>query len=231
MLMGSQNGLVLSTLRMNADDAAQAVEALNVWRLPTLIVLKLHSCEGITSASMAAISHSYSLKLIDIGIIGPATPGEHKACALSRMQESLTSLALQCPFLQEVDLTECESLTNSICEVFSDEDFAPIKHLFGNDFLKIRSHFMTIGNSEVDLIAVRFSFLNYFCVLWSALSSKSHPRKKNIRKMTAVEEGENEGEDSKIESVVTYNKKLTVVDNKLHFSSEPTKGSMMLSLT
>jgi hypothetical protein len=28
-----------------------------------LTVLKLHSCEGITSASMAAISHSYMLEV------------------------------------------------------------------------------------------------------------------------------------------------------------------------
>ena len=32
-------------------------------RLPMLTVLKLHSCEGITSASMAAISHGYMLKV------------------------------------------------------------------------------------------------------------------------------------------------------------------------
>lgn len=34
-------------------------------------------------------------------------------------QESLTSLALKCNCLQEIDLTDCESLTNSICEVLS----------------------------------------------------------------------------------------------------------------
>lgn len=32
-------------------------------RLPMLTVLQLHSCEGITSASMAAISHSYMLEV------------------------------------------------------------------------------------------------------------------------------------------------------------------------
>lgn len=35
-------------------------------------------------------------------------------------QESLTTLELNCECLQEVDLTDCESLTNSIFEVFSD---------------------------------------------------------------------------------------------------------------
>lgn len=41
-------------------------------------------------------------------------------------QESLTTLALQCHLLQEVDLTECESLTNSICEVFRSDGGCPI---------------------------------------------------------------------------------------------------------
>ncbi|KAL2536407.1 Zinc finger CCCH domain-containing protein 1 [Forsythia ovata] len=51
---------------------------------------------------------------------------------------------------------------------------------------------------------------------------------KNIRKRTAVEEGENEDEDSKAESTVIYNKKKpTVVDNKLHFSSGPIRRSVM----
>lgn len=40
-------------------------------------------------------------------------------------QECLTTLALQCPSLQEVDLTECECLTNSVCEVFSDDGGCP----------------------------------------------------------------------------------------------------------
>lgn len=41
-------------------------------------------------------------------------------------QESLTTLALQCQSLQEVDLTDCESLTNSICDVFSDGGGCPM---------------------------------------------------------------------------------------------------------
>ena len=41
-------------------------------------------------------------------------------------QENLTTLALQCQYLQEVDLTDCESLTNSICEVFSDGGGCPM---------------------------------------------------------------------------------------------------------
>lgn len=41
-------------------------------------------------------------------------------------QENLTALALQCQYLREVDLTDCESLTNSICEVFSDGGGCPM---------------------------------------------------------------------------------------------------------
>lgn len=41
-------------------------------------------------------------------------------------QESLTTLALQCQSLQEVDLTACESLTDSICEVFNDGGGCPL---------------------------------------------------------------------------------------------------------
>lgn len=35
-------------------------------------------------------------------------------------------MTLQCQTLQEVDLTDCESLTNSICEVFSDGGGCPM---------------------------------------------------------------------------------------------------------
>lgn len=41
-------------------------------------------------------------------------------------QESLTALELHCECLQEVDLTDCESLTNSIFEVFSDGGGCPM---------------------------------------------------------------------------------------------------------
>ncbi|KAK4418530.1 Zinc finger CCCH domain-containing protein 1 [Sesamum alatum] len=47
---------------------------------------------------------------------------------------------------------------------------------------------------------------------------------KNIRKRTALEEGEGDDEDSKVESSVVYNKKKQAAPgNKLHFSSGPLK--------
>ena len=41
-------------------------------------------------------------------------------------QESLSSLTLQCRNLIDVDLSDCESLTNAICEVFSDGGGCPM---------------------------------------------------------------------------------------------------------
>lgn len=65
-------------------------------------------------------------------------------------QESLTILALQCQSLQEVDLTECESLTDSICEVFSDGGGCPV----------LRS--LVLDNCEVWSFA--FLYLLYICL-------------------------------------------------------------------
>ncbi|KAL1834522.1 hypothetical protein ACET3Z_004173 [Daucus carota] len=59
-------------------------------RLPMLTVLKLHSCEGITSASMAAISYSYMLEVLELD-----------NCSL------LTSVLLDLPRLQNISLVHC----------------------------------------------------------------------------------------------------------------------------
>ncbi|GMH10756.1 hypothetical protein Nepgr_012597 [Nepenthes gracilis] len=89
-------------------------------RLHMLTVLKLENCEGITFASVAAISHSYMLE-----------SGSLSWKLVLRRQESLTALALQSHHLKEVDLSDCESLVNSICEVFGDGGGCPIlKSLF-----------------------------------------------------------------------------------------------------
>ncbi|GMP49179.1 hypothetical protein CsSME_00016242 [Camellia sinensis var. sinensis] len=59
-------------------------------RLPILTVLKLHSCEGITFASMAAISHSYMLEVLELD-----------NCSL------LVSVSLDLPRLQNIRLVHC----------------------------------------------------------------------------------------------------------------------------
>ncbi|XP_024965033.1 F-box/LRR-repeat protein 15-like [Cynara cardunculus var. scolymus] len=64
-------------------------------RLPMLTVLKLHSCEGITSASMAAISHSYMLEILELD-----------NCSL------LTSVFLDLPRLQNIRLVHCRKFVD-----------------------------------------------------------------------------------------------------------------------
>ncbi|KAL6642953.1 hypothetical protein ACP70R_021134 [Stipagrostis hirtigluma subsp. patula] len=141
-------------------------------RLPMLVDLRLLSCEGITSASMAAISYSRLLetlqldncsllasvsldlphlrnislvhlrKFADLNLRSPvlAYIKVSRCSVLHRVsitstalqklvlqkQESLSSLSLQCHNLIDVDLSDCESLTNSICEVFSDGGGCPM---------------------------------------------------------------------------------------------------------
>ncbi|KAF8720451.1 hypothetical protein HU200_023694 [Digitaria exilis] len=141
-------------------------------RLPMLIDLTLLSCEGITSASMAAIAYSRLLealqldncslltsvsldlpnlknislvhlrKFADLNLRSPVLSyiKVSRCSALHRVsitstalqklvlqkQESLSSLTLQCHNLIDVDLSDCESLTNAICEVFSDGGGCPM---------------------------------------------------------------------------------------------------------
>ncbi|OIW21891.1 hypothetical protein TanjilG_13838 [Lupinus angustifolius] len=64
-------------------------------RLPMLTVLKLHSCEGITSASMAAIAHSTMLEVLELD-----------NCSL------LTSVSLDLPHLQNIRLVHCRKLAD-----------------------------------------------------------------------------------------------------------------------
>ncbi|XP_024959169.1 F-box/LRR-repeat protein 15-like isoform X1 [Cynara cardunculus var. scolymus] len=64
-------------------------------RLPILTVLKLHSCEGITSASMAAIAYSYMLEVLELD-----------NCSL------LTSVFLDLPHLQNIRLVHCRKFVD-----------------------------------------------------------------------------------------------------------------------
>ncbi|KAL0407656.1 UNVERIFIED_CONTAM: F-box/LRR-repeat protein 15 [Sesamum radiatum] len=64
-------------------------------RLPMLTVLKLHSCEGITSASMAAIAHSYLLEVLELD-----------NCSL------LTSVSLDLQRLKNIRLVHCRKFVD-----------------------------------------------------------------------------------------------------------------------
>ncbi|KAG4392001.1 hypothetical protein AAZX31_04G054500 [Glycine max] len=68
---------------------------LETVRLPMLTVLKLHSCDGITAASMAAISHSYMLEVLELD-----------NCSL------LTSVSLDLPRLQNIRLVHCRKFAD-----------------------------------------------------------------------------------------------------------------------
>ncbi|KAK6158863.1 hypothetical protein DH2020_006177 [Rehmannia glutinosa] len=72
----------------------------------------------------------------------------------------------------------------------------------------------------------RTSTLSYSIPWLGAQMKLKSSKGKNIRKRTAIEEGEGEDEDSKVESSVLYNKKKqAAADNKLRFSSGPVKTS------
>ncbi|KAG4382535.1 hypothetical protein GLYMA_14G098900v4 [Glycine max] len=147
--------IALSCANLSFLDASYCSNiSLESVRLPMLTVLKLHSCEGITSASMAAIAHSYMLEVLELDNCSLLTSVSLDLPRLQTIrlvhcrkfadlnlrtmmlssilklalqkQDSLTTLALQCQSLQEVDLSECESLTNSICDVFSDGGGCPM---------------------------------------------------------------------------------------------------------
>ncbi|XP_028116215.1 F-box/LRR-repeat protein 15-like [Camellia sinensis] len=69
-------------------------------RLPMLTVLKLHSCEGITSASMAAISHSYMLEVLELD-----------NCSL------LAAVSLDLPRLQNIRLVHCRYSKSTVFRI------------------------------------------------------------------------------------------------------------------
>ncbi|KAF9616332.1 hypothetical protein IFM89_029586, partial [Coptis chinensis] len=108
-------------------------------------VLELDNCGLLTSVSLNLqylqnIRLIHCRKFVDLSLQSPKLSSITVSnCAslhrinlssnslqkLVQRQESLTTLALRCHCLQEVDLTECESLTNSICDVFSDGGGCP----------------------------------------------------------------------------------------------------------
>ncbi|KAG8091312.1 hypothetical protein GUJ93_ZPchr0012g20512 [Zizania palustris] len=141
-------------------------------RLPMLIDLRLLSCEGITSASMASIAYSRLIealqldncnllasvsldlphlknislvhlrKFTDLILRSPVLSyiKVSRCSVLQRVsitsnalqklvlqkQERLCSLSLLCQNLINVDLSDCELLTNEVCKVFSDGGGCPM---------------------------------------------------------------------------------------------------------
>ncbi|RYR05982.1 hypothetical protein Ahy_B06g085793 isoform D [Arachis hypogaea] len=88
--------IALSCANLSFLDASYCPNiSLESVRLPMLTVLKLHSCEGITSASMAAIAHSYMLEVLELD-----------NCSL------LTSVSLDLPRLQNIRLVHCRKFVD-----------------------------------------------------------------------------------------------------------------------
>ncbi|XP_020234612.1 F-box/LRR-repeat protein 15 [Cajanus cajan] len=88
--------IALSCANLSFLDASYCPNiSLESVRLPMLTVLKLHSCEGITSASMAAIAHSYMLEVLELD-----------NCSL------LTSVSLDLPRLCTIRLVHCRKFAD-----------------------------------------------------------------------------------------------------------------------
>ncbi|MBA0839027.1 hypothetical protein Goarm_004801, partial [Gossypium armourianum] len=94
--------------------------------LPRLQKIRLVHCRkfadlNLQSSTLSSITLSNCVALRRINISSNAL----QKLALQKT-ENLTILALRCQGLQEVDLTDCASLTNSICDVFSDDGGCPM---------------------------------------------------------------------------------------------------------
>lgn len=73
-------------------------------------------------------------------------------------QESLVNLSLQCYSLVDVDLSDCESLTNSICDVFSEGGGCPMLRSLVLDNCEVYS-FSEIGLSYISVLYLLDFFL------------------------------------------------------------------------
>ncbi|KAB2024586.1 hypothetical protein ES319_D06G096500v1 [Gossypium barbadense] len=94
--------------------------------LPRLQKIRLVHCRkfadlNLQSSTLSSITLSNCVALRRINISSNAL----QKLALQKT-ENLTILALRCQGLQEVDLTDCASLTDSICDVFSDGGGCPM---------------------------------------------------------------------------------------------------------
>ncbi|KAJ7958407.1 F-box/LRR-repeat protein 15 [Quillaja saponaria] len=94
--------------------------------LPRLQNVRLVHCRKFSDLNLRSITLS-SILVSNCSVLHRINITSNFLQKLSlQKQDSLTTLALQCQGLQEVDLTDCESLTNSICNVFSDGGGCPM---------------------------------------------------------------------------------------------------------
>lgn len=83
-------------------------------RLPMLTILKLDNCEGINSASMIAISHSYMLEVLELDNCGLLTSVSLNLQHLQNIRlihcRKFVDLNLQTPVLSSITVSNCPSL-------------------------------------------------------------------------------------------------------------------------
>lgn len=72
-------------------------------------------------------------------------------------QEKLSTLTLQCQCLQEVDLAGCESLTNSICDVFCDGGACPMLKSLVLDHCEVCKLYVNAFYGFVNVVLYMFS--------------------------------------------------------------------------
>ncbi|KAI5669614.1 hypothetical protein M9H77_19467 [Catharanthus roseus] len=83
-------------------------------RLPMLTILKLHSCERITSASMAAIAHSSILEVLELGNSSVLTSVSLDLPRLKKIRlvhcRKFVDLNLRCSMLSSITVSNCPAL-------------------------------------------------------------------------------------------------------------------------
>ncbi|RVW52254.1 F-box/LRR-repeat protein 15 [Vitis vinifera] len=138
---------MLTVLKLHSCEGITSASMAAISHSYMLEVLELDNCSLLTSVSLELprlqnIRLVHCRKFVDLNLrsimLSSMTvsncPALHRINVTSnslqklvlQKQASLTTLALQCQYLQEVDLTDCESLTNSICDVFSDDGGCPM---------------------------------------------------------------------------------------------------------
>lgn len=138
---------MLTDMRLHSCEGINASSMASLSHCFMLEALQLDCCWLLTSVNLELprlqnISLVHCKKFVELNLRCPVLSSinvsncailnriDITSSALQKLvlqkQPSLTTIALQCLRLREVDLTECESLTNSICKVFSEGGGCPM---------------------------------------------------------------------------------------------------------
>lgn len=155
-----------------------------------LTVLKLHSCEGITSASMAAISHSYMLE-VWIHLLQILALPECLCCLnkwyfqhvkndfiiLLQVLELdncslLTSVSLDLPRLQNIRLVHCRKYALLLYLIFSLPPIFPKKSILSLFLFLVEIflfHIFFLVLIMFLLQVCRFEFTEYHAIIYNGI--------------------------------------------------------------